>query len=684
MELQELGWLCLVGLFLTSLLIVLGWLVQYLLTVLRLWRSRKTDKQDSRGTAWQQLSLTQPHQSQAGGVWGFLMKLRSSRGGGAASEAGVKGLLTSLFSFKSFREHWQSTWVKALNEQACRHGSSIQITFDSSLQLAAASVIDSVTCTDQSAHRMVLHCKCWVDTVTLPVTVTQQSHAAVSMDTYQITIAPMVAKVVVCLEEVEDEGLLMSWTISKQPSFTLNVSPCKLQRRDTEGEADLDTIKGLIEDTLFSAQPAMVLNLKTCASSPLAPMDHQSARLNSVPQSVLVRRLLLQQLRATLSKGQCSRSGELCCVLSLDQPSTERKTRFLCVPSNSNAPLEWSEEIALELGLETKELRVRLLERNGNREQFLPGHASIPLDLRSKVPTGQHTLSISPGHGLAPNATITVELLYVETEEPRGAHNAFPLRSSLTPSKKVDVDRTIMPDGTIVTTVTTVQSRLKLDRSPGDSPLRSPSKVEVTEKKPTILTDGRSSTSPNLSKTAIRQLTESASKVARKTPTKRSTLIISGVSKQVPLSEDDCALSSGYAAAMDAAMLANHYGAGHHLDPDETTPSDVSERPSVDDVESDTGSTGALETCSLKDHKVGFLQSGTKLFFRRRHREKESCLSQSHEDISNMGNNFAAVSTINRKKSGSFSRRLIKRFSFRSSGKSKGKATNGGASSLDN
>lgn len=696
MELQDLGWLCLVGLFLASLLIVLGWLLQYTLTLLRLRRARKAAAQDRRAPAWLQLPLAQPHQRPAGGVWGFLQKLRAGRGAGPASEAGVKGLLTSLFSFRSFREHWQRTWVKALNEQACRHGSSIQITFDSSLQLTADTTIETVTCTDQSAQRMVLHCKCWVDTVTFPVTVTQQSPAAVSMDTYQITIAPMVTKVVVRLEEVEDEGLLMSWTLARQPSFTLTVSPCKLQRQDTAGEADLDMIKGLIEDALFSTQPAMVLNLKTCGSSPVAHTDHLSVGLNSVPQSVLVRRLLLRQLRATLSKGQWSRSGELCCVLSLDQPSTERATRFLSVPASANAPLEWSEEITLELGLETKELRVRLLERNGKREQFLPGHASIALDLRSRVPTGQHIMSISPGHGLAPNATVTAELLYVETEVPRSTHNALPLRSSLTPTKKVDVDRTIMPDGTIVTTVTTVQSRLKLERSPGESPLRSPSKVEVTEKKPTILSDSRgspdSSKSSRLSngldpvaETAIRQLTESASKVARKTPTKRSTLIISGVSK-VPLSEDDCALSSGYAAAMDAAMHGNHFGAGHHQDPDETTPSDVSERPSVDDVESDTGSTGALETRSLKDHKVGFLQSGSKLLFRRRHREKESCLSQSHEDISNMGNNFAAAAASSRKKSGSFSRRLIKRFSFRSSGKSKGKATatNGGASSLDN
>lgn len=80
---------------------------------------------------------------------------------------------------------------------------------------------------------------------------------------------------------------------------------------------------------------------------------------------------------------------------------------------------------------------------------------------------------------------------------------------------------------------------------------------------------------------------------------------------QVPINEDDSALSVGYAAAMDAALLGahspsgapNHQGAAPHQEADETTPSDNSERPSVDDVESETGSTGALETRSLKDHK---------------------------------------------------------------------------------
>lgn len=122
--LQYINWLCLVGLFLASLLIVLAWLVQYSLAVLRP-RSPKSLTQGWGATSSLLPPITLSHRTQAGGVWGTLFKLWLGRDrGGAASQAGVKGLLTSLFSFKCFREHWQRAWVKVLNEQACRHGVS--------------------------------------------------------------------------------------------------------------------------------------------------------------------------------------------------------------------------------------------------------------------------------------------------------------------------------------------------------------------------------------------------------------------------------------------------------------------------------------------------------------------------------------------------------------------------------
>lgn len=124
MDLQQLGWLCLVALFIASLLIVLGWLLQYSLTLLRMRRSRSTAKPVGLDQIRPQLSITLPQQSLSEAAWGFLLKRRSGWDRGPHLEAGVKGLLTCLLSFKSIREQWQRTWVKALNEQACRHGVS--------------------------------------------------------------------------------------------------------------------------------------------------------------------------------------------------------------------------------------------------------------------------------------------------------------------------------------------------------------------------------------------------------------------------------------------------------------------------------------------------------------------------------------------------------------------------------
>ncbi|XP_015193045.1 phospholipid transfer protein C2CD2L [Lepisosteus oculatus] len=697
-RLQDVSWFLLVALFFASVLTVLSWLVQYSRGVLR----RRTGRLGYQRSGSVSVPGTAPRQIRAGGVWGSLLKLGFGLDGGSGvsgeSEAGVKGLLSSLFAFKSFRENWQRTWVRALNEQACRNGSSIQITFEDSLQLPSSASISHVTCTDQSEQSMVLQCHCAVDTVAFPVTVTQQSPAAVSLDTYQVAMAPMEAQLVICLEEVEEEGLLVSWTFSQQPLLSLTVTPRRIQKDVNDGKVDLGTIGELVRDTIVSTQPAMIINLRACISSPAAPGERLVRPVRSPSRAVSARRLLVQQLRAAgLSSGAGpGGQGELCCVLDLDPPTHQGRTHFLS-SSGPDWELDWNEDITLDLGLNTRELRVRLLERNrtSGGEQFLPGQATIPLDVGQKAPTGRQVLLISPGPGLPSSGTVSLELVYLEPGDPHTWPTATPLRTSLTPTKKVEMDRTIMPDGTIVTTVTTIQSRPKLDCKL-DSPSCSPSKVEVTEKKPTVLAEelqegvsATTSTESHLSngldpvaETAIRQLTESASKAAKKTPTKRSTLIISGVSK-VPIMEDEAALSINYAAAMDAALqgepvpgAANHSGASSQgavqQEPDETTRSDISERPSVDDVESETGSTGALETRSLKDHKVGFLRSGTKLLFRRRHRQKDPSLSQSHEDVSNLGNGSAV-----RKKSGSFSRRLIKRFSFRTKSKSKTSANGG-------
>ncbi|NXN89782.1 C2C2L protein, partial [Bombycilla garrulus] len=664
----DLGWAALVLLFAASLLTVAAWLLQY-------WRS----------TA--------------------LRPLR--RRGAAAEEAGARALLAALLALRSLREQWQRAWVRALNSQARRHGSSVQITFEEGPQLPQATNISCVTCKGQSDHSMVLYCHLSAEAVKFPVSVTQQSPVAVSVDTYHVTLAVLQAQVEIRLEEIQNEGLLVSWTFKDRPDLDLSVLPRLGLPEKDEGRVDLSTIKDLIEDTIVSTKPAMMVNLIACtAGASVVPSNKLTRESPSgVAAAPLVSKLLLRNLRV-LNLGCQGKGGvgEIRCMAELDSPPQQKWTRPMISGSVGAAEeMQWNDEFFLELGPRSKELKLQVLGNRDGGGNVLLAYATLLIDSLGKQPSGRQVCLLAPGAGqsLTAEATITLELLFQESPTSLNAPHATSLRASITPTKKVEMDRTIMPDGTIVTTVTTIQSRPKADCKL-DSPSRSPSKVEVTEKKTTVLLESgcphlssgsRDSHMPNgldpVAETAIRQLTEMNNKTAKKTPTKRSTLIISGVSK-VPIAQDEMALSLGYAASLEATgygdseaegttdqmhdftessqpLEASPPGQMDSQELDETTRSDISERPSVEDVESETGSMGALETRSLKDHKVSFLRSGTKLVFRRRSKQKETGLSQSHDDLSNV----TASSTI-RKKTGSFSHRLIKRFSFKSKSKPKG------------
>ncbi|KAM6159222.1 phospholipid transfer protein C2CD2L isoform 2-T2 [Rhynchocyon petersi] len=693
---RDVGWAALLMLFAASLLTVAGWLLQY---ARGLWRARA-----GRGQGPEPVLAAEPAGSPRElGVWRLLLRLRANRGG-APEEPGVRGLLASLFAFKSFRENWLRAWVRALNEQACRDGSSIQITFEEVPQFPPRASINHVTCADQSEHTMVLHCQLSAEELWFPVSVTQQSPAAVSMETYHVTLTLPPTQLEVNLEEVPDEGLLVSWSFTDRPDLSLTVLP-KLQARERgEEQVELSTIQELIEDSIVSTQPAMMVNLRACSSpGGLVPSEKLPIVPQTQPAIPRPTRLFLRQLRASHLGTELGGTGELCCVAELDSPMQQKWTK----PVRAGPEVEWTEDLALDLGPQSRELTLRVLRSSGCGDSELLGQVTLPVGSPSRPLSRRQVCPLTPGPGkaLGPAATMAAELQY-EEGSPRHLGTPTPSspRPSITPTKKIELDRTIMPDGTIVTTVTTVQSRPRVDGKL-DSPSRSPSKVEVTEKTTTVLSEssGPSSTSHSSSReshlsngldpvaeTAIRQLTEPSGRAAKKTPTKRSTLIISGVSK-VPIAQDELALSLGYAASLEASMQDDTGSNGGPSSPpsdppamspgpldglssptsvqeaDETTRSDISERPSVDDVESETGSTGALETRSLKDHKVSFLRSGTKLIFRRKPRQKEAGLSQSHDDLSNT----TATPSV-RKKAGSFSRRLIKRFSFKSKPKANG------------
>ncbi|XP_073422553.1 phospholipid transfer protein C2CD2L isoform X2 [Dendrobates tinctorius] len=612
----------------------------------------------------------------------FLQVTRWSR----PAQPGARGLLQALCGFPSIRDSWSRAWAQALNREAVRSRSSVQMMFEEKVSLQPHVHISQVSCTRQSDSTMVFLCHLSADTVRFPVSVTQESPAAVSCDTYQVSLTIQSAQIEVRLQELQQAGLLVSWSFKERPDMLLHVVP-KHSHQRKGGGAELCTVQDLVQSTLLTAEPAMMFNLKAHDSH----MDICDRLIQGSPTRTDSLKLLVRQLHLRDMVLQDS-DVELICEAELDCPCQMRKTRCGRMYKNGETwNISWSEEMIFELAPQSKELSLKVWQIVRNADNLLLGHTSVALRSPEKDLCGKRLYPLTLCTML-PKMTaplISVEFHIPDGNLPCATLGAPPQRINITPTKKVEMDRTVMPDGTIVTTVTTIQSRPKLDGKI-ESPARSPSKVEVTENKPVLFPRSCSSgSSPSgsggspssikldpVAETAIRQLTEPNNKSSKRTPTKRSTLIISGVSK-VPIGDDEMALSLGYAASMDASMhgtstcfqeslmegsaeFPSEVAASQCQDTDDTARSDISDRPSLDDVESETGSTGALETSSLKDHKVGFLRSGTKLFFRRHNRD--AGLSQSHDDLTNSA-------TSSRKKRGSFPRRLLKRFSLKTKSK---------------
>lgn len=97
----SLGWAALVLLFGASLLTVAAWLLQLARGV---WRARGRPREAARG------------------LWAALLRLDWPRPGAPREPAGARALLAALFAFRAFRENWRRAWLRALNEQARRHG----------------------------------------------------------------------------------------------------------------------------------------------------------------------------------------------------------------------------------------------------------------------------------------------------------------------------------------------------------------------------------------------------------------------------------------------------------------------------------------------------------------------------------------------------------------------------------
>lgn len=203
---------------------------------------------------------------------------------------------------------------------------------------------------------------------------------------------------------------MVSWAFTDRPELSLTVHPTLQARERGEEQVEISTIEELIEDAIVSTQPAMLINLRACsASGGPVPSEKPALVPQAQPASPRPTRLFLRQLRASHLGGELEGAGEVYCVAELDHPMQQKWTK----PSKAGAEVEWTEDLALDLGPQSRELTLKVLRSGVCGDAELLGQATLPMGSPSRPLSRRQVCPLTPGPGkaLGPAATVALELL---------------------------------------------------------------------------------------------------------------------------------------------------------------------------------------------------------------------------------------------------------------------------------
>uniref|UniRef100_M4AHF1 C2 calcium dependent domain containing 2 n=1 Tax=Xiphophorus maculatus TaxID=8083 RepID=M4AHF1_XIPMA len=470
----------------------------------------------------------------------------------AAEEEEAAALLGWALSKQSWKSQWRGAWCRALNEEATKRGGDLLLTFEEDGVEAPELTVSAVSGFQKSATNKAASCS--VVGEKLQFSLSAASSAGVDPCKYTACIAPVELQLQLSMQEVQDE-IKVSWEVSRLDTEGLHVTP------DLTQDAAA-AVKDQLRQLLCATRPSVLLSCRPAQASQRKEA-HNKVLSPPKPPRAHEWKLLVKNTRVTLSQEEdAAGSVNPLCVLQLDDPPQRFSTSVL---KNTTNPT-WEQPFVFELNGRSKELSVQLMNDGQPPESSLLGKVCVPFDLVTKQPKGQQTFALKTKDSVT--GSLTTEFTYLEPSDVRSWQPPTPAAS-----KRVEMDRTVMPCGTVVTTVTavkskpgrplplnntepalkTVDSKAKLAErrvSEQVSPLGGPvSKALSSSDTELLMLNG---TDP-VAEAAIRQLHQSA-KQKLKSPVKKSTIIISGIAK-TPLSQDDeLALMAGYAAQMDASM----------------------------------------------------------------------------------------------------------------------------------
>ncbi|XP_074652725.1 uncharacterized protein LOC141907058 isoform X15 [Tubulanus polymorphus] len=379
-------------------------------------------------------------------------------------------------------------WLAALNDEAKKSQSSLSVRFDRILAGSLPPRVTNVHTEVASKETFVIHGIIDSSELAFQVLVSQETPTKVELTNCDVNVkllrGPLKSEVRLAQDEVH-----VFVKFEGAPEVVLVVKP-----HSVKGQQPINTqqVEDMIRRYITASVTHFQLSTQAIAGLPGMPSivrESMTAMQNHVPlpagQSRTLRvsdvfnrqdkRLLVKILKASGLGSKDFGCSEPYCMVEMDDPVQKHSTS---VVKNTVNPF-WDEHFLFDLNSHSKELIFEVFDREKPPGDDFLGMAVVSVDELCKNPSSRQIIPLagrSPGTGKGGN--ITVEFLFMERADQTGIQPderelMIGAADNLSPRRRIETNRSVMPGGLVVTTQTTTTER------PQESPNRT-DRVDLT------------------------------------------------------------------------------------------------------------------------------------------------------------------------------------------------------------